>query len=94
MPNVPPTPSDSVLLPVGCCFAVSTFFQEGGDVCADVVEMFSGLLDVFLQEILTRQAVSCKGAMEHPQLITEDFDLHTERKKSTFCQFLSTVLDE
>lgn len=69
---------------------MSTLFQEGGDIGADVVEVFSGLLDVFLQEILTGQAVSCKGAVEHPQLITEDFDLHMERKKNTF---LLTVLD-
>lgn len=76
---------------IGCCFAVSTFFQEGGDIGADVVEMFSGLLDVFLQEILTGQAVSCKGAVEHPQLITEDFDLHRKEKNNTF---LLTVLDD
>lgn len=70
---------------------MSTFFQEGGDIGADVVEMFSGLLDVFLQEILTGQAVSCKGAVEHPQLITEDFDLHRKEKNNTF---LLTVLDD
>lgn len=57
---------------------MSTFLQPGGDVAVDVVEEFAGLLDVLLQETLTGQTVSCKGSMEQPQLIPEDFDLQKD----------------
>jgi len=58
----------------------SALFQPGGGVHVGVVEVFDSLMHVLFQETVTRQTVSSNGAVEQPQLVMEDFHLHTQKE--------------